>query len=426
MEEGASAADSRVLDGAVLELPYIPEFLVKDLRFHFVPSKESPREVYHELVGPRADEWATYYTKKGWNFVYGSAGDAAESDGPYRVAAGGIFLDILEPGRLFAAKPKFRVSEDGPAWPIVSLEKKKPLNDWKPNYIRALGFIKKYKWPFPVSRRVQHAIWEIEECGEVAGSVSWINAEQILLSDASSEVVKTLEDVFFHRPEDFPLGSQVYLKVLARLGEEGFEVALRLAEHPIARKRTVVATTLGAGELDRATLGPERHRRRLDVLLMLLEDEDPYVRAGALRSLGRVGLSESDDANGLVAAARESSEIAHRVWAAQAFLESGSDDRKYLLGLVKEDPRPLADLGELGEVLVESQLIDAIPFLIQRLKKHDRQVSADAAEVLQQLTGIDLELTPESSGEEKRQVVKAFQRRWDEIKKERAAHRRAK
>ena len=58
----------KVLDGAVLELPYLPDFLLDEIRFWFVPDRAAPKEVYHELIGPAADNWGTYFSKKGWSF----------------------------------------------------------------------------------------------------------------------------------------------------------------------------------------------------------------------------------------------------------------------------------------------------------------------------------------------------------------------
>ena len=62
----------------------------------------------------------------------------------------------------------------------------------------------------------------------------------------SPAVLKTLSDIFFNRPEDFPLGSEVYLRLLGGAGEEGFAELVQLAKHPITRKRKVVAQAFGA------------------------------------------------------------------------------------------------------------------------------------------------------------------------------------
>ena len=70
-------------------------------------------------------------------------------------------LLMQEPGRIFQPKPILRLAGDGPAIPIVSLDKRRPLNPWKPNYIQALNFIRKYEWQTEQPRSVQHAIYEI-------------------------------------------------------------------------------------------------------------------------------------------------------------------------------------------------------------------------------------------------------------------------
>ncbi|HLU49947.1 MAG TPA: hypothetical protein VK116_17735 [Planctomycetota bacterium] len=407
-----------VLDGCVIELPYIPDFLLDDLRFWFVPSRDECREVYHELVGRSAENWSTYYSKKGWNFIHDPAArDAAE--GPFSVRPGEVELDILEPGRIFAPKPRFSFERGGPSYPLVSIEKRRPINPWKPQFIRALEFIRKYEWPYPVSRRAQAAIWEIEECGEIAGSTSWINAESLLLRSDSENLRKTLSDIFYNRPETYPLGSQVYLRVLGRLGREGFEALLELARHPITRKRVAVAKALGDPSLGEAIEPDERHRLRIETLFLLLEDEDPAVRSAALRSMANEGLREGDDPEGKVAAFVSAPEISHRVWAARALSDLDEEQRKFLIGLVKEDPRPLTDLGELGEIIVESKLYDVVPYLIQRLKSEDRQVVIDAAEVLQKLSGIEIEVTAAGADEEKREALRQYNRWWEEIKRER-------
>ncbi|MEM7231974.1 MAG: hypothetical protein AAF517_07370, partial [Planctomycetota bacterium] len=217
----AESSGERFLERAWLDLPYVPDFLLDEVQYYFVPSKDDPKEVYHELRGKSAENWKSYYTKKGWNFVR-----SPEGDGPYRVKPGETRLGILEPGRIFAPKPKFRLEENGAEIPIAGIDKRRPLNPWKPTYLKSLAFIKKYSWAQPVARSSQAAIWEIEECGEIAGSTSWMNAEELLLRDESAELKEVLKDIFFQRPEDFPLGSEVYLRVLGCLGDEGFEKLL--------------------------------------------------------------------------------------------------------------------------------------------------------------------------------------------------------
>jgi HEAT repeat protein len=288
------------------------------------------------------------------------------------------------------------------------------LNPWKPNYIQALNFIRRFEWPCPLPRSVHHAIWEIEECGQVAGSVSWRNAEIVLRDNDSADVRRTLVEIFYNRPEDYPLGSEVYLKALGLSGEEGFQDLMDLASHPVSRKRKVVASTLG--ELKK----PEG----LATLLLLLEDEDPEVRRAALRAIGRVGIDLKADPEGKVAAYLEAAEIPHRVWAAQALLKGGDESQeKYLIGLVKEEPRLLTDMGELGDVLAELQLVEAVPYLIQRLKNEKSEFRADAAEALAKVTGLDIEYTSLDNDEQRRNAIKTFSRWWEDRKKERRKSR---
>lgn len=416
-----STREELTLDHAVLELPYIPDFLLDDILFWFVPSRDECREVYHELVGRSAENWSTYYSKKGWNFLH-DEGARAAAEGPFAVRPGEIDLDLLEPGRLFAPKPRFSFERGGPSFTLVSLEKRRPLNPWKPQFIRALEFIRKYEWPHEIPRRAQAAIWDIEECGEIAGSTSWMNAEGVLLRSDTENVRRTLSDVFYNRPETYPLGSQVYLRVLGRLGREGFEELLELARHPITRKRVAVARALGDPSLGEAIDDEERHRLRLETLLVLLEDEDPGVRSAALRSIATEGLRPGNDSS-KIAAYLEAPEISHRVWAARALSDLDEEQRKFLIGLVKEDRRPLTDLGELGELIAESKLYDVVPYLIQRLKSEDRQVVIDAAEVLQKLSGTELEVTAAGADEEKREAIKRYTRWWEEIKRDRRIRR---
>jgi len=410
-----TSGGGEALEAAYLELPYIPDFLLDDVRFYFVPSRDDVRAVYHELVGDSAENWSSYYNKKGWAFIHQDDIHQHDGpDGPYAVEKGCIRLDVAAPGRFFAPTPRFRFTPDGDTYPLVSLEKRRPLNPWKPTYIRAVRFIKKYDWPHGLPLRVQLAVWEIEECGEVAGSTSWINAEAVLMASNSDELRETLADVFYNRPEDFPLGSQVYLRVLGRLGEEGFDKLKGLVAHPVTRKRTVVADTLG--EL--------RNPSGVEPLILLLDDEDPNVRVAALRALGKVGLSAGDDAEGKVKAYLESDEVAHRVWAAQASLKLGDPShRKFLVQLVKEEKRPLADLGDLGDVIVESDLVDAVPFLIQRLKDGRPEISMDAAEVLQKITGLKVEYSAQANDEQKRLAIRTCNRWWEDKKKERRGAR---
>ena len=407
--------DEPVLEKAVLELPYLPDFLLDEVRFWFVPSRGQVHQVYHELVGESAKNWSSYYTNKGWKFLQNSQ---HPGDGPYRVRSGAIRLEILEQGWFLAPRPVFYFEPGGPGYPIVSLEKRRPINPWKPNYIRALNFIKKYEWPRSLPRRVQVAIWEIEECGQIPGSISWKNAEAVLRESDSEDLRYTLSDLFFNRPEDFPLGSEVYLRVLAGLGEDGFARLKKLASHPVTRKRGCVAKTLGS------LLDP----RAVEPLLVLLEDEDSSVRSAALRSLANNGVTSQSDPEGKVRSYLESeeSELPQRVWAAAALLRGGEEEhRKFLIGLVKDEQRPLDDMGELGEVLAALKLIDATPFLIQRLKSGSRDLAIDAADALGRLTGLNLEYSAEEDAEQKRLAVRAYNRWWEEKKRERSAQRQA-
>ena len=170
---------SQTLDEIYLEFPYIPEFLFEDVVFWFAPSKSAPKAIYHELVGESANNWSRYYTKKGWNFLHD---EGVAKEGPFRVSEGGLHFEILPPGKFFAPKPQVRLSASGEPIPLASLEKHKPINEWKPNYVQALNFIKKYDWPHELPRKIVMAMWEIEECGQIAGSTSWRNAEDILLN----------------------------------------------------------------------------------------------------------------------------------------------------------------------------------------------------------------------------------------------------
>jgi HEAT repeat protein len=400
------AGEGRTIDEIYLEFSYIPEFLFEDLQFWFVPSLEAPKAVYHELVGESSKNWTAYYTKKGWNFIHETGG----REGPFRVPKEGVHFDVLTPGKIFAPKPQVRLSKDGAPIPLLSLEKHKPINPWKPNYVQALNFIKKYDWQHSLPRRVTLAIWEIEECGQVAGSRSWINAERVLLASDSKEVRETLSDFFFNRPEDYELGSQVYLRVLGKLGREGFKELTDQAKHPITRKRAHVARTLG--EL--------RDERGVATLLLLADDEDFGVRDQALKSLVRLGVNESNDPEGKIAAFLESEEISHQVWAAAALFQGGDDShRKYLVRLVKEDHRPLSELGELGEIILDLELFDTFPFLVKRFKSGPEDVAIDAAETLAQITGLEFDYGMVDDPTQKRTALRTLDRWWEDRKRER-------
>lgn len=399
--------EAQALPGVRLELPYIPDFLIDEMVLWFAPSLSEAREVYHELVGRAAADWTSYYTKRGWNFVTSAE---RRGEGPFRIPPEDLEIWILPPARIFAPRPRVHFRGKDKPVPIVSLPKQKPLNPWKPNYIQALNFIRRYEWPHPLPRSVHYAVWEIEECGQIAGSVSWRTGERILQKNDSPEVRETLADLFYNRPEDYPLGSEVYLRVLGRSGKEGFSKLLELADHPVSRKRKVVANTLG--ELRR----PEG----VGTLLKLLRDEDPDVRRAALRAIGKVGIRREDDAQGEVAAYLESAEIAERVWAAQAFVKGGDrSHEKFLIGLVKEEPRLLTDMGELGDVLADLALVEAVPYCIARLKHDKSEFRADAAEALAKITGLNLEYQSIDTDEQRRVAIRTYSRWWEEKKKER-------
>jgi hypothetical protein len=108
------------------------------------------------------------------------------------------------------------------------------------------------------------------------------------------------------------------------------------------------------------------------------------------------------------------------VWAAQALLKGGDESqRKFLINLVKEvENRPLSDMGELGEVLAELDLVEAVPFLINRLKSGNTEIQADAAEALRMVTGLQVEFTL-ADEDGKRKAIRAFNHWWEDHKKER-------
>ncbi len=397
----------KTLDTVFFELPYVPEFLLEETRLWFAPQQANPKFVHVELVGDSGKNWQAYYSKKGWCFVHE---EPRPAEGPFQVPASGIHLTVLEPGKIFTPKPVLRLVEGGPTIPIVSLQKRRPLNEWRPNYLQALNFIKKYEWAQSVPYSVKAAIWEIEECGQIAGSVAWRNAEIVLRNFDSRELRLTLSDIFFNRPEDYPLGSEIYLRVLGTSGPNGFDELVNLSRHPVSRKRKIVASTLG--EL--------KNCEGLPALLKLLEDEDPEVRRSALRALGKVGVRTQQDPDGAVAAYLESPEIPERVWAAQAFVKGGDrSHEKYLLTLVKEEPRLLTDMGELGDVLADLKLEESVPYLMNRLKSDRQEFRADAAEALGKVTGLNREYQSNDDDEQRRSALKIYQRWWDDRKKER-------
>jgi hypothetical protein len=295
----------------------------------------------------------------------------------------------------------------------VSLEKRKPFDPWKPTYIRALNFIKKYEWIRAVPRAVEYAVWEIEECGEVAGSVSWENAERILSEVATDNenVQEVLVDVFEKRPEDFPLGSKVYLGVLGRAGDQGFQRVCAQYKNPQRSKRHHVAVVLGK----------LRETEGLETLLQLMEDEDVDVREAALCSIGKVGVPKGHPAEDRIRSIlEESEEMSHKVWAAEALFRGGdTGQEKTLIQFVKEMPHPLHDLGELGTILVELKLLQSVPFLINRLKSDRVELQDDAAEALREITGLDIEFHSHGDQTQRRSAIRQWNRWWEEYKRSR-------
>ena len=413
---GKEAPHERELEELALELLYIPEFDVEDLRYWFVPSFESPKAVYQELANDPNRQWGAYYTSKGWDFVFSDS--PPEGDGPFRVREGGTRVEVVDRGRFFSPKPVVRLGRLAEALPLAGLEKNQPLNPWRPNYLKSLIFIKKqYQWEHELPAKVVLSIYAIEECGEFSGSQAWVNAERILLQSDSEALRETLSDFFSQRPEEFELGSQIYLRVLGRLGDEGFSMLLDLAKHPVTRKRRHVATVLG--EICEGRPGG------IETLLLLANDEDFGVRDEALEALARVGVDATIDSGAKVASFLESEEIRHRVWAAAAYLKGGDESqRKFLVQLIKEDERTLSELGNLGEIVVRLNLLDVTPFLIRRFKAGPDDLALDAMETLSSLTGIELEYSLLNDAEAKRSAIKALKRWWDERKRERGASRK--
>jgi HEAT repeat protein len=172
------------------------------------------------------------------------------------------------------------------------------------------------------------------------------------------------------------------------------------------------------------TLGALGRPAGIKTLLKLLEDEDPDVRRSALRSLGKVGITQEQDSERRVTEYLQSTEIPEQVWAAQALLKGGdTTHEKFLITLVKEEPRLLTDMGELGEVLADLGLVESVPFCISRLKHEKAEFRADAAEALGKITGLDLEYQSLDSPEQRRTAIKAYSRWWEQKKRERRAAR---
>jgi len=86
---------------------------------------------------------------------------------------------------------------------------------------------------------------------------------------------------------------------------------------------------------------------------------------------------------------------------------------------VKDEPRLLTDMGELGDVLTDLGLVESVPYLIQRLKSDKQEFRADAAEALSKLTRLGLEYQSLDSEDQRRSAIKTYQRWWEEYKKDR-------
>jgi HEAT repeat protein len=75
-------------------------------------------------------------------------------------------------------------------------------------------------------------------------------------------------------------------------------------------------------------------------------------------------------------------------------------------------------MGELGEVLAEQKVVEAVPFLINRLKSDNSEIRVDAAEALRGVTGLPIEVVP-GDEESRRLAIRAYSRWWEDSKKER-------
>lgn len=411
-ETESEAPECKTLENGILQLTYVPDFRVDDLFLYFVPDLPNAREVYHALPEALLERWGAYLTKKGYRFL--ASDHTGSADGPYRVKPGGWRIEIPETKSFFLPKPMFRFSDGGEekTLPLVSLEKRRPIDPWKPNYIRATAFIKKYSPVRPLSKAAEYALWEIEECGEIAGSTAWHNAELVLGQEAceNADLRAVLADVFHKRPEDFALGSEVYLRVLGRSGDEGFQTVCDFHSHPQRIKRCHVARAVG--RLGRA--------EGLNVLLDLLEDEDPEVREVSLQAIGRAGISRDHPEISRIKALLKSENLAERILATVALMRGGDPSQeKKLIQFLKEHSLPLIDMGDLGRVIVELELFQCTPFLISRLKSDRVEIRDDAAEVLRELTGLQLEFHGHSTTEERRKAVREWTRWWDNFKRTR-------
>ncbi len=399
------------LDEGVIQAAYIPDFKVDDMILYFSPSLENPKEVYHDLPDKARDRWGGYFTKKGYKFLSDPSG-RPPIEGPFQVKPGKMRIEILEPGKIFSPKPCFKKTASSEGIPIMSLEKKRPFDQWKPTYIKSHGFMKRFEAPHAVPRAVDYALWEVEESAEIPGSVSWENAEQILLEYAqgNSQVQEVLGELFEKRSEEFSLGSEVYLRVLGKADEEGLKKVCDYHNYPMTTKRSQVAKAL-------AQLGDQRS---LDALLVLLEDEEPEVRTTALKALGSAGVPSDHRAAEILREFQNSEEITERVWATEALYRGGDEDQyKELVKMIKEVDLPLMDMGELGQTLVALKLYSTVPFIIKRTRHERPEIRDDAAEVLRELTGLDPEFYGSDTLEKRRKAVKVWDRWWSDYKKQR-------
>ncbi len=122
----------------------------------------------------------------------------------------------------------------------------------------------------------------------------------------------------------------------------------------------------------------------------------------------------------------ESEDVGERVWATEALLRGGDESReKDLINLVKESELPLGDMGELGQILVDLNVTQAVPFLIRRVKSERVEIRDDAAEVLRELTGVRPDFHAHDDAGTRRDAVRKWSRWWDEYKKRRSRKSRA-
>ena len=83
------------------------------------------------------------------------------------------------------------------------------------------------------------------------------------------------------------------------------------------------------------------------------------------------------------------------------------------------------DMGDLGRVIIDLKLYQCTPYLISRLKSDRVEIRDDAAEVLRELTGLQLEFHGHSSTDDRRKAVRQWTQWWEDHKKERKAEKKA-